>query len=75
VTSPGEYERLGDIEAPFQLTKKHHRAQQDRAQMVESMRGEVPGLTYEAYRAGAPCPGCGRPYIDGDRWSIRKRCI
>ncbi|MCT2085165.1 hypothetical protein M3D75_03455 [Microbacterium enclense] len=66
--NPGDYEQLGDITAPFQLTKKHHRAQVDRARMVDSMRCEVPSLTFDEYRAGVPCPGCGRPYIDVDRW-------
>lgn len=60
------YERLGDLEAPFTLTAKNGRRQRDRERLRESMRCDVAPLSFEEYRAGQPCPGCGRPYIDAE---------
>jgi len=59
-----DYERRGDLNAPFGLTKKHERAQTEAARLRESTRCDVPRLTWEAYMAGEPCPGCGLPYRD-----------
>ena len=58
------YERLGDLDAPFTVTIKDERRQRDRQHLRDSMHCEVAPLTFEQYRAGQPCPGCGRPYID-----------
>jgi hypothetical protein len=60
------YERLGDLDAPFAITTKDERRQRDRQQLRDSMHCEVAALTYEQYRAGQPCPGCSRPYIDAE---------
>jgi hypothetical protein len=60
------YERLGDLDAPFAVTVKDERRQRDRQLLRDSMHCEVAPLTYEQYRAGQPCPGCGRPYVDAD---------
>lgn len=60
------YERLGDLDAPFIVTTKDERRQRDRQRLRDSMHCEVASLTYEQYRAGQPCPGCGRPYVDAE---------
>lgn len=60
------YECLGDLETPFRLTAKDERRQRDRQTLRDSVRCEVAPLTYEQYRAGAPCPGCRRPYVDAE---------
>jgi len=66
-----EYQRLGDLDAPFGLTAKHKRLQQDQERMHEALRCDVSSLTYEQYQAGSPCPGCGRPYHDAEPWEFR----
>jgi hypothetical protein len=66
-----KYESIGHLDEPFRLTKKHDRLQRERVRMRESLRCELPPLTYEDYRRGAPCPGCGRPYRDPERWEFR----
>lgn len=71
MTQPAEHEPLGDIEAPFELTKAHHRRQETAARLADSMRCDVPRLTYEQFRSGVPCPGCGRPYVDAEPWESR----
>ncbi|MBX7433788.1 hypothetical protein JDV09_16980 [Mycobacterium sp. Y57] len=58
------YERLGDLDAPFTVSTKDERRQQDRQRLRNSMHCEVAPLTYEQFRAGQVCPGCGRPYLD-----------
>ena len=58
------YERLGDLDAPFAVSIKDERRQRDRQRLRDSMHCEVAPLTYEQYRTGQPCPGCGRPYVD-----------
>lgn len=60
------YERRGDLDAPFAVTTKDGRRQRDRQRLRDSMHCEVAPLTYEQYRAGQPCPGCGRPYVDAE---------
>lgn len=35
------------------------------------MSCDVPMLTWEEYEADAPCPGCGMPYVDGERWEFK----
>lgn len=60
------YERLGNLDAPFVLSTKDKRRQQGRQRLRDSMQCEVASLTYEQYRAGRPCPGCGHPYIDAE---------
>lgn len=66
-----EYERVGDVDGPFELTRKHERAQNERERLRDAVRCDVPSLTYEEYRAGTPCPGCGRPYRDEEPWESR----
>jgi hypothetical protein len=46
------------------LTPCAARRQDDRQRLRDSMRCDVAPLTFEQYRAGAPCPGCGLPYVD-----------
>lgn len=58
------YERLGNLDAPFAVGTKDERRQRDRQRLRDSMRCDVARLTYDQYRAGQPCPGCGCPYID-----------
>lgn len=65
-----DYERRGDLNAPFELTKKHQKAQKEAA-MLRQARCEVPPLTWEAYVAGEPCPGCGLPYRDDRPWEFK----
>jgi hypothetical protein len=66
-----DYERRGDLNAPFELTKKHERAQREAARRREPVRCDVPRLTWAAYVAGEPCPGCGLPYRDDERWEFK----
>lgn len=66
-----EYERIGDLDTPFELTKKHERAQKQSEHIRDAVRCETPPLTWEDYVAGEPCSGCGRPYRDRERWEFR----
>lgn len=66
-----DYERLGDLDAPFKLTKKHERAQKESERIRDAVRCDIPALTWDAYVAGAPCPGCGLPYSDEEPWEFR----
>ncbi|GAA4127940.1 hypothetical protein [Actinomadura keratinilytica] len=66
-----EYERRGDLDAPFELTRKHERAQKTAERIREAVRCDVAPLTWEAYVAGEPCPGCGLPYRDGEPWDFK----
>ncbi|GLZ16426.1 hypothetical protein Acsp04_66610 [Actinomadura sp. NBRC 104425] len=66
-----EYERRGDLDAPFELTKKHERAQKTAERIREAVRCDVAPLTWEAYVAGEPCPGCGLPYRDEEPWDFK----
>lgn len=60
------YEQLGDLDEPFELSAKDEHRQRDRQRLRDSTRCEITPLTFEQYRAGQPCPGCGRPYIDDE---------
>lgn len=66
-----DYERRGDLDAPFALTKKDERAQRERERLRDAVRCNIPSLTWEQYAAGMPCPGCGRPYRDPEPWEFR----
>ncbi|GAA0358184.1 hypothetical protein GCM10010151_54840 [Actinoallomurus spadix] len=66
-----EYERRGDFDAPFELTKKHERVQKESECIREAVRCDVAPLTWEAYVAGEPCPGCGLPYRDEEPWDSK----
>lgn len=66
-----EYEGLGDLDAPFELTKQHEQAQTHAQHVHESMHCEVPALSWEEYEAGDPCPGCGLPYRDDVPWESK----
>ncbi|MFC5180774.1 hypothetical protein [Actinomadura harenae] len=66
-----EYERRGDLNAPFELTKKHERAQTESERIREAVRCNVARLTWEEYSAGEPCPGCGLPYRDEEPWDSK----
>ena len=66
-----EYERVGDLEAPFELTKTHQRAQEQSEQIRDAVRCDATPLTWEEYVAGAPCPGCGLPYSDESGWESK----
>jgi hypothetical protein len=65
------YEPAGDIDAPFALSAKRHRNQQESESIRAAVHCRTPPLTYEEFRAASPCPGCGRPYIDDERWQSR----
>jgi hypothetical protein len=65
------YERVGDLDRPFAVGTKDTRRQQDRERLRDSMRCDVAPLTFEQYRAGAPCPGCGRPYVDTEPFDFK----
>ncbi|WP_319446903.1 MULTISPECIES: hypothetical protein [unclassified Mycobacterium] len=65
------YQRLGDLEKPFELSAKDERRQQDRLRLRDSMRCDVRSLTYDQYSAGAPCPGCGLPYVDAEPFDFK----
>jgi hypothetical protein len=71
MTDLAECERVGDLDGPFQRTAMHERAQRVRERLREALRCDVPPLTYEEYRTGTPCPGCGLPYQDEDPWELR----
>ncbi len=71
MTNLSEYERLGDLDSPFAVTVRHERAQRERERLRESARCDTAPLTYEAYKAGSPCLGCGRPYSDAEPWEFR----
>jgi hypothetical protein len=66
-----EYERLGDIDSPFRVTARHERAQRECERLRDGVRCDVAPLTYEAYHAGSPCPGCGRPYCEAEPWEFQ----
>lgn len=65
------YEQVGDLGAPFCLSAKDERRQRDREHLRESMRCDIAPLGFEEYSAGAPCPGCGRPYRDTEPFEFR----
>lgn len=64
------YERLGDLERPFELSVKDGCRQQDRQRLRDSVRCDVASLAFEQYSAGLPCPGCGRPYVDAEPFDL-----
>ncbi|GAB3474551.1 hypothetical protein [Nocardiopsis coralliicola] len=66
-----DYERRGDLDAPFERTKKAERAQRESERIHDAVRCEVPSLTWEQYSAGEPCPGCGQPYRDKEHWESK----
>ncbi|BAK33122.1 hypothetical protein MLP_01080 [Microlunatus phosphovorus NM-1] len=66
-----DYERRGDLDAPFELTKTAERAQKQSEEIRDAVRCDVPMLTWEQYAAGDPCPGCGRPYRDDEHWESK----
>lgn len=66
-----EYEQRGDLRAAFERTKKHERDQAQAKQSWESMHCDVERLTWAAFTAGEPCPGCGRPYRDAVPWEFK----
>lgn len=63
-----EYEKRGDLAAPFELTKQAEKAQREAEHIREAVRCDLPPLAWEQYIAGEPCPGCGRPYRDEVPW-------
>jgi|SRR5699024_1448806 len=66
-----DYDRRGDLDAPFELTKQAERAQKVAERIRDAVRCETPMLTWEQYVAGEPCPGCGRPYQDDEPWESK----
>lgn len=66
-----DYERRGNLDAPFEPTKKDERAQKACERIRDAVGCDVPMLVWEEYAAGAPCPGCGRPYRDEKPWDFR----
>ncbi|MDP5226882.1 MULTISPECIES: hypothetical protein [Arthrobacter] len=66
-----DYERRGDLDAPFELTKKAEKAQRQSEEIRAAVRCEIPSLTWEQFAAGEPCPGCGRSYRDEERWESK----
>lgn len=65
------YEHLGDLDKPFEVSAKDARRQQDRQRLRDSMRCDTASLTFEQYRAGVPCPGCGLAYVDAEPFDFR----
>lgn len=65
------YERVGDLAKPFEVTAKDARRQDGRQRLRHSMRCDVAPLMFEQYRAGAPCPGCGLPYVDSEPFDFK----
>jgi hypothetical protein len=65
------YERLGDLDKPFEVSTKDARRQKDRQRLRDSMQCDATPLTFEQYRAGVPCPGCGLPYVDAEPFDFR----
>jgi hypothetical protein len=65
------YERVGDLTKPFEVTAKDARRQEDRQRLRDSVRCDVAPLTFEQYCAGAPCPGCGLPYVDSEPFDFK----
>lgn len=65
------YERIADLDKPFEVSAKDARRQEDRQRLRDSMRCDVAPLTFEQYHAGAPCPGCGRPYVDDEPFEFK----
>jgi hypothetical protein len=66
-----DYERRGDLNAPFELTKNHERAQKEAVILRGAVRCDVPRLTWDGYMAREPCPGCGLPYRDDEPWEFK----
>lgn len=66
-----EYEKRGDLAAPFQLSKQAEKKQREAERIREAVRCDLPPLAWEQYIAGEPCPGCGRPYRDAEPWEVR----
>lgn len=66
-----EYEKLGDLDAPLELTRKAKRAQAEAERIRDALSCDVAALTWEEYVAGEPCPGCGRPYRDDEHWESK----
>jgi hypothetical protein len=64
------YERRGNLNAPFRLTRWFERTQRE-ATRLSTARCEIPSLTWEAYLTGEPCPGCGLPYRDEEPWEFK----
>jgi hypothetical protein len=65
------YERVGDLAKPFEVTAKDSRRQDDCQRLHDSMQCDVAPLTFEQYRAGATCPGCGLPYVDSEPFDFK----
>lgn len=66
-----EYEKRGNLPAPFELTKQAEKAQRDAERIRDATRCEEPTLTWEQYVAGEPCPGCSLPYRDDEPWESK----
>jgi hypothetical protein len=71
MASLADYERRGQLDAPFELTRKHHQAQRECERIRDAVRCDVARLTCEPYVAGEPCPGCGVPYRDDEPWESK----
>lgn len=54
-----EYEKRGDLAAPFKLTKQAEKAQREAERIRDSVRCDVLALTWEQYVGGEPCPDAG----------------
>lgn len=66
-----DYQQRGDLNAPFERTKKHEQAQGEAVATGEAVHCEVTRLIRMAYVAGEPCPGCGLPYRDDQPWAFK----
>lgn len=66
-----DYEKRGDLNAPFEFTRQAEKKQREAEHIRDSVRCDVPSLTWDQYVAGEPCPGCGRPYRDDERWESK----
>lgn len=67
-----EYEILGDLDAPFEVTKVAAEQRQAEAERVRRAHDEAPPrLSHDQMMAGEPCPGCRRPLLDPEPWNFR----
>jgi hypothetical protein len=61
--------RAADLAGPFDVAQRQQEERNAEHQRLSELR-----LTWEQYRAGEPCPGCGRPY-QGSRVDLRGPAI
>lgn len=66
-----DYAETGNLDAPFEVTKKHAGSQRQAEDVRDAVTCTTPPLSWTEYAAGSPCPGCGLPYRDAERWESK----